>query len=257
MHPVLFHIGHLTIYTYGVFVATGLLLGISLALRQAKREGYDHQIILDMSFYIIVVAIIGSRIFYVFQNLSFYKNNPLGVFKLWEGGLVFYGGLLFAVPVGWVFVKRHQLSFWRIFDLFAPSLAIGQAIGRIGCFFAGCCYGLPTQLPWGVTFTHPHSLALKGISLHPTQLYAACSGFIVFLILIFFRKHIRFTGQLSCIYLLFHSVFRFTIEFFRGDPRGYVFDQTISVPQTLSVLIFISTLIFYFYLLKRHRAKGD
>ena len=247
MHPVLFQIGPLTIYTYGVFVASGFILGISLALRQAKKEGYDPQTILDLVFYIILAGIIGSRIFYVIQNFVSYRNSPLDVFKIWEGGLVFSGGLLFAVPVGFILIKRQRLSFWEMFDLLAPSLAIGQALGRIGCFYAGCCYGLPTQLPWGVTFTHPQSLALKGVPLHPTQLYHSSACFIIFFILIYFRKHLRFTGQLSCLYLGLHSLSRVIIEFFRGDPRVWLWGQTITLTQTISVLLFLLALFLFFY----------
>ena len=111
MHPVLFKIGPLTIYTYGVFVACGFIFGISLALRQARKEGYDPQTILDLVFYIIVAGIIGSRLFYIAQNLAFYRNSPLSAFMIWEGGLVFHGGLLLAIPVGWILIKKHNFSF--------------------------------------------------------------------------------------------------------------------------------------------------
>ena len=257
MYPILFQIGPVTIYTYGFFVATGLMLGISLALIQAKKEGYDSQKILDGVFYIILAGIIGSRIFYVIQNLASYKDSPLNVFKLWEGGLVFYGGFLLGIPVAWILIRRQGFSFLDFFDLFAPSMAIGQAVGRIGCFFAGCCYGLPTQLPWGVTFTHPQSLALKGIPLHPTQLYSSLACFIIFFILVSFRKHIRFTGQLFCLYLILHSGSRFTIEFFRGDPRPWFWNQTISLPQLISLFIFITAAFLYFYCKKTHQSANQ
>jgi len=256
MHPVLFQIGPITIYTYGVFVACGFILGISLALRQAKREGYDPQIILDLAFYVILAGIIGSRIFYVIQNLSSYKGSPLSVWKIWEGGLVFHGGLLFAIPVAWILIKRQNFSFWGMLDLFAPSLAIGQALGRIGCFFAGCCYGLPTQLPWGVTFTDPKSLALQGIPIHPTQLYHLSACLMIFLILIFFRKPSRFTGQLSCLYLSLHSAFRFIIEFFRGDPRYWLWNQTITLTQVISSIVFLLAIFLYFYFKRHDQFKG-
>jgi len=253
MHPVLFKIGPVTIYTYGVFVASGFVLGISLALQQARKEGYEPQTILDLLFYIIVAGIIGSRLLYIAQNLAFYRSRPLSVFMIWEGGLVFHGGLLFAIPVGWFLIRRHNLSFWGLFDLLAPSLAIGQALGRIGCFYAGCCYGLPSHLPWAVTFNDPKSLALQGVSLHPTQLYAAAANFVIFIVLVRLRKHTRFTGQLSCMYLCLHAAFRFLIEFFRGDPRLLLFNETISLPQMLSTLIFLLGVFLYFYLGNRKR----
>lgn len=248
MHPVLCEIGPLTIYTYGVFVASGFILGIGLALRQAQREGYDPQTILDTVFYIIVAGIIGSRLFYIGQNLAFYKGSPLSIFMIWEGGLVFHGGLLCAIPVGWILIRRNKLSFWGLFDLLAPSLAIGQALGRIGCFYAGCCYGLPAQLPWSVTFNDPKSLASQGDPLHPTQLYAAAANSIIFLILVFFRKRTRFSGQLSCIYLGLHAVFRVVIERFRGDLRLLLFNQTVSLTQVLSALLLLLAIFLYLYL---------
>lgn len=253
MHPVLFQLGPITIYTYGLFVATGLLLGITLALRQARREGLNSQLLLDMFFYIILAAIIGARILYVIQNVSSYRGNPLAVFKLWEGGLVFHGGLLGAIPVAWFFIKRYDLSFWSVFDVVAPSLAIGQALGRIGCFFAGCCYGIPTDVPWAVTFTHPRSLAPLGIALHPTQLYSSLGCFIIFFVLVGLRKHRSFSGQLACLYLLFHSVFRFSVEFLRGDPKFWFWNHTLSHPQVISVGIFGSALVCYWYCRKHYR----
>ncbi|RLA94719.1 MAG: prolipoprotein diacylglyceryl transferase [Deltaproteobacteria bacterium] len=253
MHPVLFQIGPLTIYTYGLFVASGLILGISLALKEAKREGYDSQVILDLVFYLILTGIIGSRVFFVAQNFSFYKASPLSIFKIWEGGLVFHGGLVFAIPVGWILVKRQKLLFWKIFDLLAPSLAIGQALGRIGCFCAGCCYGAPTELPWAVTFNHPQTLAPQGIPLHPTQLYAAAANFLIFIILMFSRQKIQFTGQLSCLYLCLHSVFRFIIELFRGDPRVWIYNHTISLTQGISILVFLAAIIISVLKIKSKR----
>jgi len=255
MYPVLFQIGPITIYTYGFFVAIGLMLGISIALKQAKRDGLDYQKILDGAFYIILAGIIGSRIFYVIQNFPLYKSNLLNIFKLWEGGLVFYGGLLLGIPVAWIIIKRQGFSILNFFDLFAPSMAIGQAVGRIGCFFAGCCYGLPTQIPWEVTFTHPQSLAPKGIPLHPTQLYSSLACFIIFVILVSFRRHTRFTGELFCLYLILHSGARFTIEFFRGDPRLWFWNQTISLPQVISILIFTTAVFLYVYLKKNIQYK--
>jgi phosphatidylglycerol:prolipoprotein diacylglycerol transferase len=256
MHPVLCQVGPLTIYTYGLFVALGLLLGLSLALKEAKRNGFDPQAFLDLVFYTVLAGIIGSRIFYVAQNFSFYKENLLGIVKIWEGGLVFQGGLIFAIPIAWALVKKKKLSFWQTFDVLAPYMALGQAFGRIGCFFAGCCYGRPTSLPWAVTFTDPKSLALAGIPLHPTQLYSAAGLFFIFLILLFLRKHTKFSGQLSCLYLLLDSSFRFWVEFLRGDPRGH-FWGPFSTPQLICLITFFIAFSFYFYLKNAHQQTRE
>jgi phosphatidylglycerol:prolipoprotein diacylglycerol transferase len=226
----------------------GLLLGISLALREAGRVGYNRQAIMDMVFYVVVAGIVGSRILYVVQNFSAYRNHPLEAFKLWEGGLVFYGALLFGLPVGWLLMKRHGYRFWRLFDVFAPSLALGQAVGRMGCFFAGCCYGCPSELPWAITFSHPQSLAPTGVPLHPTQLYTSLALGVIFLILLGMRKHTRFPGELACVYLMLHSAVRFSIEFLRDDFRLLLWHQAISFTQVVSIGLFLFAAASYFLL---------
>ena len=251
MHPVLFSIGPITIHTYGFFVALGLLVGISLGLREARTVDYEPQALMDTIFYVVLAGIIGSRAFYVGQNFSAYAERPLDVFKLWEGGLVFYGALLGGLPVGWYFMKRHGYRFWALFDAFAPSVAIGQAFGRIGCFFAGCCYGCSTDVPWAVTFTHPQSLAERGIPLHPTQLYTAAALIVLFLILYGLRNRTWFTGQLACLYLVLHSVVRFFMEFLRADERLYAGGLAISVTQIISVALFLVGVASYGILSKK------
>ena len=252
MHPILCQVGPLTIYTYGLFVALGLLVGLSLALKEANRKGFDPQAILDLVFYTVLAGIIGARIFYVAQNFSFYKENLLSIVKIWEGGLVFQGGLIFAIPIAWALVKKKKLSFWQTFDVLAPYMALGQAFGRIGCFFAGCCYGKPTNLPWAVTFTDPKTLAFAGIPLHPTQLYSSLGLFLIFFILILWRKHTKFFGQLACLYLILDSSFRFFVEFFRNDPRGQFWGQ-FSPAQVICLITFFTAFSFYFYLKSAHQ----
>ena len=240
MYPVLLKFGPLTIHTYGVLVATGFLLGIGLAVLQAKKEGIPSNKIVDLGFYILLSAIIGSRLFFIFINVSHYIKNPLDIFKIWEGGLVFYGGILFAIPTVIWYAKKNDLALWSTADVFAPSIAIGHSIGRIGCFFAGCCYGKPAEgLPWAVTFTNPQSLAQIGIPLHPTQLYESAGEFINFLILITLRRYKSFDGQLFLTYVLLYSILRFIVEFFRGDiGRGFII-YNISLSQGLSILMFL------------------
>jgi phosphatidylglycerol:prolipoprotein diacylglycerol transferase len=240
MHPVLFRFGPLTIHTYGFLVALGFLIGIGLAYRQAKKEGIPPDKILDLGFYILLAAIIGSRLFFIIINAGHYVKNPLDIFKIWEGGLVFYGGVLLAVPVAIWYVKKNGLGIWKTADIFAPSIAIGHALGRLGCFFAGCCYGkVAESLPWGVIFTDPECLAPPGVPLHPTQLYESAGEFINFFILIVLRRSKAFDGKLFMTYLLLYSVLRFVVEFFRGDVnRGFISPQ-FSVSQGISVLMFI------------------
>lgn len=243
MHPILFRFGPLTIHTYGFLVAVGFLLGLGLAARQARKEGILPNKIVDLGFYILLAAIIGSRLFFILINYNYYIKNPLAIFKIWEGGLVFYGGVLFALPTAVWYIKKNNFDLWNTADIFAPSLAIGHAIGRLGCFSAGCCYGKPAPgLPWAVTFSDPESLAQIGIPLHPTQLYESAGEFINFLILITLRKHQSFKGQLFWTYLLLYSVLRFIVEFFRGDEaRGFLIGS-ISISEGISVLIFLGAI---------------
>jgi phosphatidylglycerol:prolipoprotein diacylglycerol transferase len=244
MHPDLFKIGPLTIHTYGVLVAAGFLLGLALAVRQARKEGILADKIVDLGFYLLLSALIGSRLFFILINASHYLKNPLEIFKIWEGGLVFYGGLLLAVPTVLWYVKKHALGVWSTADLFAPSIAIGHAIGRLGCFAAGCCYGKPAEgLLWAVTFTDPESLAIIGIPLHPTQLYESLGEFINFLILIILRRYKSFNGQLFLTYIILYSVLRFIVEFFRGDVgRGFITSQ-LSFSQGISILMFLIAVV--------------
>ena len=252
MHPILFKIGFLTIHTYGVLVAAGFLLGLGLAVRQARREGIPPDKIVDLGFYVLLSALIGSRLLFILINAGHYIKNPLEIFKIWEGGLVFYGGVLLAVPIVLWYVRKNALGLWITADLFAPSLAIGHAIGRIGCFFAGCCHGRPAEgLPWAVMFTDPESLALIGIPLHPTQLYESAGEFFNFLILIILRRYKSFNGQLFMTYILLYSVLRFIVEFYRGDAgRGFI-TSSLSLSQGISILMFLISLAGLIILRKR------
>jgi phosphatidylglycerol:prolipoprotein diacylglycerol transferase len=181
MHPVLFQFGNLSFYTYGLLVAIGFLLGIALAMKEARRMGEDPEVILDLAFYLLLAGIIGSRLFYVIENFASYRLSPLDILKFWKGGLTFYGGLIPALMAGIWYVKKHNLRVLKILDIIAPSAAIGHAVGRLGCFSAGCCYGRVCDLPWAVVFTDPKSLAPLGVSLHPTQIYSSLNAFFIFL----------------------------------------------------------------------------
>lgn len=240
MHPILIKFGPVTIHTYGFFVAFGFLLGLLLAIKEAKRQGISENKIIDLGFYILLASILGSRLFFIMLNASYYSKNPLDILKIWEGGLVFYGGVLFAIPTVIWYVKKNNLGIWSTADLFAPSIAIGHALGRLGCFSAGCCYGKTAEsLPWGVIFTDPNCLAPTNIALHPTQLYESGGEFINFLILLLLKKHKSFNGQLFMTYLLLYSILRFTVEFFRGDvERGFILGN-LSIAQGISVVMFL------------------
>ncbi|RLC31124.1 MAG: prolipoprotein diacylglyceryl transferase [Deltaproteobacteria bacterium] len=240
MYPDLFTIGPFTLHTYGLFVAAGFFVGMMTAVKLAKREGISSEQVMDMGFVIILSAIIGSRLMYVLINASEYIHAPLDILKIWEGGLVFSGGVIGVVLTMLWYVKRHGLSVGKIADLWAPGIAIGQAIGRIGCFMAGCCYGRPTDGKCGIVFTDPHSLARPlNVPLYPTQLYASASSLVIFLVLLLLYSKRKFEGQVFLWFLIIHSTARLAIERFRGDNRGIIMGTDMTVTQFVAILILI------------------
>lgn len=246
MCPDLFSIGPVTLHTYGLFVALGFLAGIFTAVKLGKSVGISSNKVLDMGFIIILSGLIGSRIVYIIINFSYYLSNPLDIFKLWQGGLVFSGGLVAVIIVLLLYTRHHKYNIWTIGDLWAPAAAVGQSIGRIGCFFAGCCYGKPTDIPWAVTFSNPKSIATLNIPLHPTQLYSSLSSFIIFIILIVLHSKKKFEGQVFLWFLILHSTARLFLERFRGDSRGVILTKDFSMTQLIAILILISAVISLF-----------
>lgn len=245
MYPILLKIGPIVIRSYGALVALGFLAGIGLALKRAKKEDVPEDIVLDLSLYILIAGILGARLFEVVVNFSDYRDNLLSIFKIWQGGLTFYGGLILAVITAVLFIRKRKLNLWKMVDIFTPSLALGHAIGKLGCFGAGCCYGKPTNLPWRVTFTHPLSLAPLGVPIHPTQLYSSIGNFVIFLLLLKLLKHKKFTGQIFASYIIMYSSFRFFVEFLRDDPRGFVMFGLLSISQFVGIILFITGIIMF------------
>lgn len=252
MFPVLIRIGPLTIHTYGFMIASAFLLGLWLALRQAAREGLPKEKITDIGFYALFSGIIGARVFFIATNWLHFSGHPIDMIKIWEGGLVFYGGVIFALPTVLWYAKKHGLALWQTADVWAPSVAVGHALGRLGCFCAGCCYGKPTDLPWAVTFSNPESLAILSVPLHPTQLYEAGAELLNFALLLLIRKKKTFHGQIFWMYVLNYAIIRAVIELFRGDiERGFVMPG-ISTSQGISIVMFI-TAVAFLVRLKRNR----
>ncbi len=239
MCPILLQLGRFTVYAYGSILALGFIVGGVLILLKVRREGISRDRVIELFCLAIFSAIVGARGLDVLVNLSSYRHDPLKVFRLWEGGLTFYGGFLLAVGAGIVYLRRYRLPILKVADLFAPSIALGLSFARIGCFMAGCCYGKETVLPWAVTFTHPQSLARLGVPLHPTQLYEAAGCLALFLFLTWMEKKKSYEGEIFWLFLLVYSLLRFLIEFFRDDPRGFLFGTFLSTSQAIGVLLAI------------------
>jgi phosphatidylglycerol:prolipoprotein diacylglycerol transferase len=246
MHPVLIEFGFIKIFTYGLLVASGFFFAIMLSAHLGKKQGMDPQKIIDLSFYILIASLVGARLLYIIVEFDYFSANPLEVFKFWNGGLVFYGGLILGVVVTIVYLKKHQMPLWTVADILAPSLALGQAIGRWGCFFAGCCYGRETDVPWAITFTNESSLAPLGVALHPTQIYLSLNALVIFGILMWLSKRKSFDGQIIWAYGILYSIGRFIIEFYRDDDRGVV--GMFSTSQIIGIIVFAVSIIMLFLL---------
>jgi phosphatidylglycerol:prolipoprotein diacylglycerol transferase len=251
MHPILLELGPLTVYTYGLLLASAYLLGLKLAMVRAERDGLDGARVLDLGIYIIISALIGAKLLLVFTDLKSFTSDPRELLTLARSGGVFYGGLILAVSVALWYIRRAGLPLWTTCDAFAPGIALGHVIGRFGCYFAGCCYGKPTTLPWGITFTNPAAHELVGTplnqSLHPTQLYEAGAEFVILMLLLASERKSRpYAGRTFWLYMLLYAISRFIIEFYRGDPRGMVLgfstSQFISIilgPMALAMLLYL------------------
>ena len=209
-------------------VSIAVLLSTYLAAKKAKKDA-DH--IYNLVAYIVIGLIIGGRLTYVLAHLKDF-TNILDIFKIWEGGLIFYGGLIGALLAASIYLKKNKLNFWKYLDILAPYTALGIAIGRIGCFLNGCCHGLKTNVPWAIY----HLGELR----HPTQLYSSLNALIIFLILRKVKK--KFNGQIFLLFLLLYSATRFVIEFFRYYEFR-IFSLTGS--QIISIILFIIALILY------------
>jgi phosphatidylglycerol:prolipoprotein diacylglycerol transferase len=251
MYPELFRIGNFPINTYGVFLALAFLCAILITVKLAARDGLPREKIYDLCLWMLLSSLIGSKFLMLFTEPE-YRDHPWQLLSLdfLRSGGVFYGGLIGAILAGYFLMRRYQLPWWKTADACAPGIAIGNFFGRQGCFAAGCCWGKPTNLPWGVKFTelgHEITGVPTGVALHPTQLYESFAMLIVFFFLLWFHRHRRFSGQVILLYALLYSVIRFCIEFLRDDPRGDLFGLTtltgLSTSQLISLIVGIGALV--------------
>jgi len=251
MYPRLFEFGPITVYTYGVLLALAYLAGLKLAMVRAQARGLDANRVLDLGIYIIISALVGAKLLLLVTDYQTFSRDPRELLTLARSGGVFYGGLILAVGVALWYIRRIGLPLWTTCDVFAPGIALGHVVGRFGCFFAGCCYGKPTKLPWGITFTDPFAAANVGtplgVPLHPTQLYEAGAELVILAVLLATeRKGRPFAGRTFWLYMLLYAVSRFFIEFFRGDERGAV--GMFSTSQFISVLLAPLAIVMLVYL---------
>src|SRR3989441_7707178 len=257
MYPRLFELGPITVYPYGVLLAAAYLVGLQLARARAKARGLDANRVLDLGIYIIISALIGAKLLLLITDWRTFTANPRELLTLARSGGVFYGGLILAVAVALWYIRRIGLPLWTTCDVFAPGIALGHVVGRFGCFFAGCCYGKPTTLPWGITFKDPFAASNVGtplgVPLHPTQLYEAGAELLILVFLLTTeRKGRPFPGRTFWLYMLLYAVSRYFIEIFRGDERGTV--GIFSTSQFISLILAPLAIVMLIYLARRKEA---
>ncbi len=265
MHRIIVTLGPFTVYSYGLMLALAFIIGTYLAHKRAKAAGIRPDKVIDLIFYILVFSLIGARLFFVLVNFAYYKSHLLDALKVWEGGLVFYGGLIFGFAAAAWFLKKHKISFWKTLDILSPSLALGIVLGRVGCFLNGCCYGKLARA-WGVCFPgaeNPPAFsqqALDGLipptaayslAVIPTQVYDALVNLVIFCLLLFIEKRKRSDGFLFLVFILLYSINRFIIEGFRYYEQNFMVFGIVTISQLISIVLALGAVIM---LLKQNAA---
>ncbi|MBI3664143.1 MAG: prolipoprotein diacylglyceryl transferase [Acidobacteria bacterium] len=258
MHPVLFKLGPITLHSYGTLLAAAVLLGLWLARRHAFADGLDGDRVWNLGVYAVLSGLVVAKVWLVFAEWDRYAANPREIFALStiQSAGTFYGGVLGAVTLIILYARYWKLPFLPLADAYAPCVALGASLGRLGCFSAGCCYGKPTEIAWGVTFTSEYAHALVGtplgIRLHPTQLYDSFAAVVILAVLLLMRRRKRFTGQLWATFMTLYGVARFTTEFLRDDPgRTELFGGALSLMQVVS----LGLIVFGVWLWRRGRRQ--
>jgi phosphatidylglycerol:prolipoprotein diacylglycerol transferase len=240
MHPILFEIGRFPVYTYGVLLAAAYLLGLQFALVRARTRGLDPNRVMDLGIWIIISALAGAKLLLLIVDFKTFGRSAADLLTLVRSAGVFYGGLIAAVATALWYLRRHRMPMWTVTDVFAPAIALGHVVGRMGCFFAGCCFGSPTSVPWAITFHSPYAAQNVGtplnVPLHPTQLYEAGAELLILGVLLATERWGRpFPGRTFWAYMFLYGISRFVIEVYRGDPRGTI--GAFSTSQFLSLII--------------------
>jgi phosphatidylglycerol:prolipoprotein diacylglycerol transferase len=258
--PKLIEFGDFFLPTYGVFVALGFLAGLWVASRLSRLSGLDPDKIANLCVYSALAGLAGAKLLMFAADFDHYIRNPGEIFSLTtlQSGGIFYGGLIAALATGVFLFRRSRIPVLPALDAIVPGIAIGQALGRVGCFAAGCCWGVECDRSWAVTFTNPESHRLFGVPLnvplHPTQVYEALSGFAIFGILWWLFHRPRPAGLLLAAYLLLASTARFTVEFFRAHDQPGPFGDSPSTAQFISAALFLAGTAL---LLRLHRGPSQ
>jgi len=218
MHPELFHVGFVHLRSYGLMLAVAFLVGTWLALREARRRGLDEDRLVTVILVALVGAILGARALYVLEHVDEFRREWGSALALWQGGLTLYGGIVLGTVAGLLTARRYHMPMWEVADTVTPALALGTMFGRVGCYLNGCCYGRPTRLPWGVTFP-PDSFAgleFGNARVHPSQLYFALAGLLLFWLTSALRTRLRVPGTLFWLFIVLFALIRIPLDFTRA-----------------------------------------
>jgi|SRR3989339_237814 len=250
--PVLISVGPFSVHWYGLFIVSGILAATVVAFKLGEKYGLKKDTIIDTIFYLVIGGIAGARLYHIGLEFSYYSKNPLNIFKLWQGGLAIHGGIIAGVIVLYMLAKKYKIRLWQLAAIFAPGLALAQAIGRWGNYFNQEIYGLPTTLPWGIPIEPTNRIAeyFTFEYFHPTFLYESIGNFLIFLILISIHAYIiknkkfhdYFYFSVIASYLILYSLLRFSLEFIRVDRTPEILG--LRWPQIASLVIIIMTIIF-------------
>lgn len=255
MYPKLFQIGPFAVHTYGVMLALAFLIGIAISRKRAIAVGEKEDHIINLSYIIIIAAIVGSRLFYVLFHISEFQGRWKYTFwpvqedgTIGIGGLILLGGVIFAIAASFFYVRHHKLDFLKYGDIAAPVIPLGIFFGRLGCFFNGCCFGEECGLPWAVSFPpeSPAGAIMGQAALHPTQLYESFFNLLLFIGIILFSKYFKkYDGTLFSIFLIGYGIERFIVDFFRHYEEqmfllpGLDFNQIVSLVMVAGGAVFL------------------
>jgi phosphatidylglycerol:prolipoprotein diacylglycerol transferase len=258
MHPELFSIGPLPIHTYGFFIAIGFMVAVEVTRQLSLKAKLDTERVLEGAYWSLLIGLLGARLLFVMTRWTDFERDPVSIFKIWEGGLVFLGGPLLVMPFLFWYFRKYKVPLWPVFDVAAPALAISHAFGRLGCLGAGCCYGKPTGTSFGVRlYSNLVEPQYQGVLLHPTQLYEAGSLMILFFGLLWMSRRKVFDGEVALSYLIAYPVIRSVIEVFRGDLiRGFIIEDVLSTSQFICIFIFLGAVAVLVYRLKQVQTVG-
>lgn len=244
MKPILFDIGNIHIYAYGTMIALGIIAAYFLLSYHSKKKNFDEDSILNMTIITVILGVLGGKVFFILTELNSFIENPQNIIKEFGNGFVIYGAIIFGMISIYIYCRHKKWNVLQVLDLVVPSVALAQGFGRIGCLFAGCCYGHETTSHLSIVFPDG-SLAPSGVHLIPTQLYSSIFDVLLAVFLIMYLRKSKKSGNTFGLYLLLYSIGRFIIECFRGDPRGNV--SILSTSQFIAIFTFIlavGTLIF-------------